>query len=131
MFCEWCIYKLLEQNDQCPICRCRIIDYTYCSNAGNIINRMIERMPYEVKMKFNKLKASRDEDKPKSNFTINLNNVFQPYILHASIMMVIIFPLTVILYMIFRFLTFLYITINNYYNTIQSNFCLHFSIKLV
>uniref|UniRef100_A0A2S2NKX0 E3 ubiquitin-protein ligase n=1 Tax=Schizaphis graminum TaxID=13262 RepID=A0A2S2NKX0_SCHGA len=66
MFCEWCIYKLLEQNDQCPICRGRIIDYTYCSNAGNIINRMIERMPYEVKMKFNKLKASRDEDKPKS-----------------------------------------------------------------
>ncbi|XP_025192737.1 nuclear factor 7, brain-like [Melanaphis sacchari] len=66
MFCEWCIDKMLEKSDKCPICRKQILQYTYCLNTANIIKRMIERMPEKVKLKYEKVEASRSKDKPKS-----------------------------------------------------------------
>lgn len=72
MFCEWCIDKLLEISDHCPICREHIVDYSYCLNTDNIIKRMIGQMPEKVQKKYKKIEALRAKDKPKSKTSNNL-----------------------------------------------------------
>ncbi|CAH1732449.1 E3 ubiquitin-protein ligase rnf8-B-like [Aphis gossypii] len=66
MFCEWCIDKSLEISDHCPICRERIIDYSYCLNTDNIIKRMIGLMPEKDQKRYKNVAALRAKDKPKS-----------------------------------------------------------------
>lgn len=67
MFCEWCIDKWLEKYNHCPTCRVAIVSYTHCLNMDNYIQKKMEKMPANIRLKFKELELVRAKDKQTSN----------------------------------------------------------------